>query len=308
MYLHRDVTHTTQRLVDRCLRGSWCKNLEAELAMKPCETEVCALETVSLADSEDGTKVLAPTRTIHKSASINFTKGGSGQLDRRPSKSGIHATPDVPPLPRSAEPNVTTHPIPHRHSSDLSGGSEEEPVLHPPSHQSSGDSIGAPNRPSVLAFSTPASIVITAVTPTDESRPPFEHRPRSSSNAERPRGLRDKTLPPPPRPPPLRKRLNARTPVTEREPPVRNDSLGEVALGGFDVDRMAASPAPSLETQSLRADSPGLAIRRSAPPTPPPRRRPAPAVPTGLRKVSGSMSGNGNASLGVPAARWAVSS
>ncbi|KAG9042767.1 hypothetical protein FS837_010402 [Tulasnella sp. UAMH 9824] len=101
----RDVSQTTKRLVDRCLKAAWCVALDAELEAIKCsqgesrsvDSGVTGKSKSSFVPGEDP-KAASTTKTLHKSASMNFgqgsgsgTGGGATGLRRNPSKGAAAA-------------------------------------------------------------------------------------------------------------------------------------------------------------------------------------------------------------------------
>ncbi|KIO24103.1 hypothetical protein M407DRAFT_26461 [Tulasnella calospora MUT 4182] len=100
----RDVSQTTRRLVDRCLKAPWCVALDAELvALKGNQCETRSVDSGVNAKSKssfvpgDDPKAASTTKTLHKSASMTFAQSGSGSgggatgLSRTPLKGAAAA-------------------------------------------------------------------------------------------------------------------------------------------------------------------------------------------------------------------------
>ncbi|KAG8950829.1 hypothetical protein FRC04_007061 [Tulasnella sp. 424] len=370
----RDVSQTTKRLVDRCLKAAWCRALDAEIEAIKCnqgesrsvDSGVTGKSKSSFVPGEDPKATASGGKTLHKSASMNFAQGsssggGAPGLCRTPSRGAAAAAAAAAGLailrdknpetsasaaattlaamdgdrpPRSADATTATHsftnhPPNGRPERKAAAGPTVVSLQQAPSVENL--SISDPPEPSNgiqasssthslphLHVTRSATINITAPTPTVEKFPqqPFSPidepetgggvpRPRASSMAEKGKA-KGKPLSPPPRPPSSRKP----TPSPEINPPVRNNSLGEVSQTGFNSEER-------LDPSGLKPVDGIRVARRSAPPTPPPtkQRRKAPAIPTGGRKgpVATTMttiasSNAGNVGLEMPVGRWAVPS
>lgn len=370
----RDVSQTTKRLVDRCLKAAWCRALDAEIEAIKCnqgesrsvDSGVTGKSKSSFVPGEDPKATTSGGKTLHKSASMNFAQGsssggGAPGLCRTPSRGAAAAAAAAAGLailrdknpetsasaaattlaamdgdrpPRSADATTATHsftnhPPNGRPERKAAAGPTVVSLQQEPSVENL--SISDPPEPSNgiqasssthslphLHVTRSATINITAPTPTVEKFPsqsfsPIDEpetgggppRPRASSMAEKGKA-KGKPLSPPPRPPSSRKP----TPSPEINPPVRNNSLGEVSQTGFNSEER-------LDPSGLKPVDGIRVARRSAPPTPPPtkQRRKAPAVPAGGRKgpVAATMttiasSNAGNVGLEMPVGRWAVPS
>ncbi|KAG8898101.1 hypothetical protein FRB99_007674 [Tulasnella sp. 403] len=319
----RDVSSTTRRLVDRCLRGAWCKALDAELeslSMKRGETqsEDSRLKPKSsMLGSDDGSRTSG--KTLHKSASMNFA-GQTMGLSRRPSKGGAGVVPkisgdEVPDgdhafngrVPRSADAASGSASFGSQLTERRSNSEEPGPSasLRLPdiaslsvadSRNDSTSSLhavtaGAASSSVQASDGRVAAIAVTAPTPVERSPAITPIRSQSPATGEVKRGGKEKTLPPPP---PLRKRrssdavaLGSTGRHAKEVEQLERDTPSRTNSVG-EVSRSGVNSDERFKPQTSllngNAGAAGTTIRRSAPPTPPPKRRKAPAVPTGGRK------------------------
>ncbi|KAG8857026.1 hypothetical protein FRB96_005956 [Tulasnella sp. 330] len=327
----REVSPTTVRLVDRCLRSSWCTSSEAEQAKKLTVVVDQVVKTdsnpnaASLDPGTDDSLIKPLQPLLHKAASADLAGHGHGltltvvvadagslEKGRTSSERGGDGEPNGRP-PRSADPTTTSYTY--------------KPSLgrRPTGRRKLTASTSTP---------LPTADGISETSPTDLSSPdvisPTSRRPRANTltNNGGP-NLKDKSAPPPPRPPPMHRRRSSEAISTEwdthrrqsqetyrpvppaitrhKEPPTRENSFSEITRSTLDDQDETYVKSLIQEPKPQRPQRPPVVQRESAgsvgsvnitvistpSSTPPPKhRRRAPPVPTGGRRT-GALSPTG---------------
>ncbi|KAG9024023.1 hypothetical protein FRB95_012208, partial [Tulasnella sp. JGI-2019a] len=321
----REVSPTTIRLVDRCLKGPWCMNLESEVQVKGCykETAQCIRKdsesqpAVTSRAPENDDLLDKPTQPpLHKAASADLSGHAQGLTLIVPAGSDGNGVAMGRAHSDHGDDGETKGRIPR--SADASTSSYSfKPALgrRPTGKRKITASTSAP---------LPNGDDMSETSPTDgpsvEVTSPTGSRPRANTltnnGAPKP-NTRDKNQPPPPRPPPLRRRRSsevagpewdtARRPSQEmqrpsppavtyhKQPPVRENSVNEITRSSLESDvqttyrsMMIDEPKPIRPHAIERESAESLHIGLiSSPSTPPPKhRRRAPPVPNGGRKLT----------------------